>query len=57
MIIPSTFIYNVKVQPVNRSGFIINVLVNLRTGTLLISTITVLIAVEEIPEYNNVYIT
>jgi hypothetical protein len=33
-----------------------NVLVNLRTGTLLISTITVLIAVEEITEYNNVYI-
>jgi hypothetical protein len=27
-----------------------------RTGTLLISTTTVLIAVEEILEYNNVYI-
>jgi hypothetical protein len=43
------------VQPVNKSGFIIVALANPRTGTPLILTITVLIAVEEL-KYNNVYI-
>ena len=34
-------------QPVNKFGFIINVLVNLRTGAPLISIVTVPVAIEE----------